>query len=1414
MDARAINNGAWSPNHFVPLLSPAIHYESDNSNQPTPIVVTPEKKTLKNNTVTQIRIPEFQSSLSRRLRTGDNIGIDSTQSTNPGTMQNSQNDLAEQHQSRLDKLKEQARISRMNETDEQRQNRLEKQKQRAQSSRTGEAEEHRQLRLEKQKTRNQSNQSNETAEQRQNRLEKKRERTRSNRTNETEEQRLIRLEQQRKRSQANKRKRKLEKRASDNSAIQQQDIDMQLNETEHHALRDGDKMDDLTRNENVVNKKKSSTSLPWPEPIAHKLKEACLQQFLRRMSMSALAETTCAVCNVRTPVQKTKKIPMSKIPHFHLLKVSDELKDVIISTQSSTSKNSNGDKIQVVEHAQIPSTLNSPSFYYENGIVLYTNGLSQQNKLNMCTLCQKCYEALSKEQIPKFSPANNMWLGDVPTELQGLTIPEEKLISLYRHNSCVIKLQSPFHSTTTAQAALKGNCITFLQNVPNIVSSLPLALDDLCDTLKVIFVGARPPERIHLKKILTVQSNSALNKLLHHIKTIGGRVMGSAYSRTALRTRIHALIYNQGLPSIFLTLNPADIHSPVALYFAGIKLDLDNIQMGQLMDTYKRAEIIASHPVATAKFFHLLISNILNTMISGGVLGPIKAYFGTVESQGRGSLHLHLLIWLDHDMKPADMKEKIQNADFREKLKAYLEDIIKEDLDEFKDKHVFENLHVTRTLNTPPRLSQDNIYAALRTMDLTGLGENINKSPVWSTPIKQQLSPSTPYAASLWNKSLHTPTHDRPTSDVIGDDVYDDEIIDDENNDEEQFQIQSVENDKSFVLVNTRIDYQYRSNILNNTCLYDFVSILYKKKINATDLKYLSKTTAPIREDICEKGRPPNERYPFQKQHPQTSTHLMMKYSQPHIPILYGPQIPRRDRDDTRERYSRALLTLFVPWCTVTDLCDVNQTWEDAFKSRQHLISMHSWKIIENIQLLHECKKDRDEHLLQVITEAQTDNGAIDPILLPANHDVHGEHDMDDSEDLLELLRHLDEHTSTAINTTKKSTENKYIEETIATVENVGRFTHLNTYQQSSLNESTDKQLVPFVSATPDLVRLNTKWQEQLKNEKERVRRNLMNGSHEKDWDGTLDLNAAKDAVITVINPNNYNTSKFENYGSVLPVISVTANFPTQRSIVEQFTLNREQRAAFMIITSHLDGDNRCRTGEQRNSGKPRTIKPGDSKLEKQWRLIEYLFIDEMSMVGLTLLAKLNRIISAAKHVDPQIPFGGVNVIFFGDYLQYPPVYDAPLHTDFSLPTKKKSSKLPTEKQIQQRVARSLILQINCVVKLTQQMRTEDLRYLQLLERLRHGQCTHDDYELLLTRVVGQPSVASLHDSPWNQAPILVFRNEVRTQLNHKAAIHNATQSGNLPMVCVAQDTCKGKPIEDPTLIKKLLELSDIWYIY
>jgi hypothetical protein len=43
------------------------------------------------------------------------------------------------------------------------------------------------------------------------------------------------------------------------------------------------------------------------------------------------------------------------------------------------------------------------------------------------------------------------------------------------------------------------------------------------------------------------------------------------------------------------------------------------------------------------------------------------------------------------------MKEKIQDASFREKLKAYLEDIIKEDLDDFKETRIFQSSNGKKT---------------------------------------------------------------------------------------------------------------------------------------------------------------------------------------------------------------------------------------------------------------------------------------------------------------------------------------------------------------------------------------------------------------------------------------------------------------------------------------------------------------------------------------------------------------------------------------------------------------------------------------------------------------------------------------------------------------------------------------------
>lgn len=58
-----------------------------------------------------------------------------------------------------------------------------------------------------------------------------------------------------------------------------------------------------------------------------------------------------------------------------------------------------------------------------------------------------------------------------------------------------------------------------MHDLPNIITSLPLDVDDLCDSLKIVFVGAHIPNRIELRKICGVSRQRVYNALLwlkHH----------------------------------------------------------------------------------------------------------------------------------------------------------------------------------------------------------------------------------------------------------------------------------------------------------------------------------------------------------------------------------------------------------------------------------------------------------------------------------------------------------------------------------------------------------------------------------------------------------------------------------------------------------------------------------------------------------------------------------------------------------------------------------------------------------------------------------------------------------------------------------------------------------------------------------
>ncbi|KAJ7110810.1 hypothetical protein C8R43DRAFT_818042, partial [Mycena crocata] len=76
----------------------------------------------------------------------------------------------------------------------------------------------------------------------------------------------------------------------------------------------------------------------------------------------------------------------------------------------------------------------------------------------------------------------------------------------------------------------------------------------------------------------------------------------------------------------------------------------------------------------------LLGWNPTDTESEGGIFGTVKAYYGTVEAQGRGSLHCHMMVWVSGGLNPNEIKERALAEDggieFQKRLIAFLEDTI------------------------------------------------------------------------------------------------------------------------------------------------------------------------------------------------------------------------------------------------------------------------------------------------------------------------------------------------------------------------------------------------------------------------------------------------------------------------------------------------------------------------------------------------------------------------------------------------------------------------------------------------------------------------------------------------------------------------------------------------------------------
>jgi len=171
-------------------------------------------------------------------------------------------------------------------------------------------------------------------------------------------------------------------------------------------------------------------------------------------------------------------------------------------------------------------------------------------------------------------------------------------------------------------------------------------------------------------------------KILGELDMVTGHVTGSMTAKRYQRNELWSLMSYLGAPSWFITFAPADYDNPLCLYYAGQDQDFVPSKI-KLMKSSDRLRQVINNPTASARFFHHM-ANIFTKEIlrwqkeEPGLFGFTNAFYGTVEQQGRLTLHLHLLLWIKGAISPEQIKERLLSGDseFQRKMIEYIDSCV------------------------------------------------------------------------------------------------------------------------------------------------------------------------------------------------------------------------------------------------------------------------------------------------------------------------------------------------------------------------------------------------------------------------------------------------------------------------------------------------------------------------------------------------------------------------------------------------------------------------------------------------------------------------------------------------------------------------------------------------------------------
>jgi hypothetical protein len=638
--------------------------------------------------------------------------------------------------------------------------------------------------------------------------------------------------------------------------------------------------------------------------------------------------------------------------------------------------------------------------------------------------------------------------------------------------------------------------------------------------------------------------------------------------------------------------------------------------------------------------------------------------------------------------------------------------------------------------------------------------------------------------------------------------------------------------DGEFIGLSTVDDYMYRPYELSDKSLYEWIQIYTRLKRTKTEQKKFQSQKHDdvkppavfqtdeevdtdfesdsdyIESDQASEKEKIQGKYAFLQNHPLYETHqVSISKSKNLVPNFAGGSLPRCDKGD-REYYCATMLTLFKPWRHGKNLKEDDQSWDEAFTD--YKFTPRQIELMKFFNIRYECNDARDDYS-KLLKQTNASDGVFPHWFRADDNDNFDGDNYDDGSDFIVHEEHdADQYTSIGKKGQQRMEQMAEIQKIVTSAGWLDQcpdgppsieFAEIEAEKlppsqwDAAVQEKRQQVLAERNKSLPAQSK-NQSGKDPNQNDVQIVDRSYLQKSFKaqsetaqkliEDVVEKFELTSDQERAFRII-ANHAVTPASEQLIMYVGGMAGTGKSQVIKALMEFFK-SRNESHRFVVLaptgtaaallqgsTYHsilgvpIDGQTALRN-ETTNNAQVKARLDG----------VDYNFLDEVSMVSCSDNYKISSQLAKAMN-EFDLPYGGMNMIFSGDFAQLPPVFGSPLYSG-TVGTQL-MSRMTVQGQ-EAAIGKALWHQVTTVVILRKNMRqktqsVEDAKLRTALENMRYAACTPEDIKFLKSRIAGrrleQPKLST---KEFRNVSIITALNAQKDRINELGSVRFAAETG------------------------------------